>query len=121
MPARHSLSFPKSRRLTRASEFERVRQEGRAQHGRLLILSVFAAKESHGFRAGFITSRRLGGAVMRNRVRRRLREIMRKHQREIVDPNWIVTIARASAVRASYQELEDEWLRLAKRASILAA
>jgi len=53
-------------------------------------------------------------------VRRRLREIVRKHQREIVDGTWIVTIARANAVGATYQQLEVEWLRLAKRASILA-
>jgi len=121
MPARHSLSFPKSRRLTRASEFERVRQEGRAHRGGLLMLGVLAAKETRGFRAGFVTSRRLGGAVVRNRVRRRLREIVRKHQHEIVDAEWIVTITRANAARATYHQLEDEWLRLAKRASILAS
>jgi len=50
-----------------------------------------------------------------------LREIVRKHQRQIVEENWIVTIARAGATKASYQELEGEWLRLAKRAFILAA
>ena len=57
----------------------------------------------------------------RNRVRRRLREIVRKHQHEILKGKWIVTIARASAAKASYEQLEGEWLRLAKRASILAA
>jgi ribonuclease P protein component len=121
MPARQSLSFPKTRRLTRALEFERVRREGRAHHGGLLILGVLAAKEVHGFRAGFVTTRRLGGAVVRNRVRRRLREIVRKHQREIAHAIWVVTIARANAARATYRQLEDEWLRLAKRASILAS
>ena len=73
------------------------------------------------FRAGFVTSRAVGSAVTRNRVRRRLREIVRKHQREILKGKWIVTIARASAAKASYEQLEAEWLRLAKRASILAA
>jgi len=121
MPVRRSLSFPKSRRLTRASEFERVRREGRAHYGGLLILGVLAAKEAHGFRAGFVTVRRLGSVVVRNRVRRRLREIVRKHQQKIVDAKWIVTVARASAARASYRQLEDEWLRLAKRAFILAS
>ena len=121
MPVRRSLSFPKSRRLTRASEFERVRREGRAHHGGLLILGVLAAEEFHGFRAGFVTGRRLGSAVVRNRVRRRLREIVRNHQQEIVDAKWIVTIARVNAARASYRQLEDEWLRLAKRAFILAS
>jgi len=118
-PARN-LSFPKSRRLTEAWQFERVRKEGRAQHGHLLMLAAFAGKEVDSFRAGFVTSRRIGRAVVRNRVRRRLREIVRKHQHEIVESRWLVIVARQSAARASYGELEDEWLRLAKRASILA-
>jgi ribonuclease P protein component len=71
-------------------------------------------------RAGFITSRKVGGAVARNRVRRRLREIVRRHQHELAGNAWIVTIASPRAARSSYRALEDEWLRLAKRASILA-
>jgi ribonuclease P protein component len=115
------LAFPKNRRLTRPSEFEHVKRNGRVQRGRIVLLSVLETNDANHFRAGFITSRAVGSAVTRNRVRRRLREIVRKHQREIADGNWIVTIARASAAKASYQELEVEWLRLAKRAFILAA
>jgi ribonuclease P protein component len=118
--ARKRLTFPKSRRLTRSAEFDRVKQNGRVQHGRLILVSVLETNDASRFRAGFITSRSVGSAVVRNRVRRRLREILRKHQREIVAGRWIVMIARASAARASYWELEGEWLRLAKRASILA-
>jgi ribonuclease P protein component len=84
------------------------------------MLAALAGKEVDSLRAGFVTSRKIGGAVVRNRVRRRLREIVRKHQHEIVESRWVVTVARPSAARASYGELEDEWLRLAKRASILA-
>ena len=119
MPAR-PLSFPKNRRLTASSEFELVRKEGCTQRGKLLVLGVLASSANAGFRAGFVTSRKTGGAVLRNRVRRRLREIVRKHQHEIADPVWVVTIARTDAVRATYRQLEDEWLRLARRASILA-
>lgn len=115
------LAFPKSRRLTRPSEFDLVKKNGRVQRGRFVLLSVLETNDGARFRAGFITSRAVGSAVVRNRVRRRLREIVRKRQREILDGNWIVTIARTSAATASYQELEAEWLRLAKRASILAA
>src|SRR5229473_5357141 len=119
MPARQ-FAFPKRRRLTRPAEFEHVKKNGRVHRGRLLVISVVPTNDADPFRAGFITSRALGSAVARNHVRRRLREIVRKHQREIVDGTWIVTIARANAVGATYQELEVEWLRLAKRASILA-
>jgi ribonuclease P protein component len=57
---------------------------------------------------------------VRNRVRRRLREIVRRHQNKMRDNLLIVIVAKSQAARASYGTLEDEWLRLAKRASILA-
>ena len=119
MPAKR-LTFPKSRRLTQSAEFERVKKNGQPYRGQLIVLGIVSANDATRFRAGFVTSRALGRAVVRNRVRRRLREIVRKHQREIVDGIWIVTIARAQAARASYEQLEAEWLRLAKHASILA-
>ena len=72
-------------------------------------------------RAGFVTSKRVGNAVVRNRTRRRLREIFRKHQHEIRDGIWIVTIVSARATRETFRELEDEWLHLARRASIFVA
>ena len=114
-----SLSFPKSRRLTRASEFERVKREGLVRRGNLLTLSATVIENSGLCRIGFITSRRLGSAVIRNRVRRRLREIVRQHQHDLRQDFWIVLIAKRDAANASYRALEDEWLRLARRASIL--
>jgi ribonuclease P protein component len=117
---RRQFAFPKSRRLTKPAEFELVKKRGNMQRGGSLLLSVVSSNNAAPFRAGFVTSRALGSAAVRNRVRRRLREIVRNHQREIIDGVWIVTIARANAAAATYQELEAEWLRLAKRASILA-
>ena len=119
MPLRHSLSFPKARRLTRASEYERVKRGRLVQRGKLLMLSATAVENSGLCRVGFVTSRRLGGAVVRNRVRRRLREIVRRHQNDLRQDFWIVLTARRDAADASYRALEDEWLRLARRASIL--
>jgi len=119
MPDAYSLSFPKTRRLTRDSDFERVKREGQAERGKLMVLGTVAVKNSGGPRTGFIVSRRLGSTVVRNRVRRRFREIVRTHQRDLRDDVWIVLVARRAAANASYRVLEDEWLRLAKRASIL--
>src|SRR5438132_4537351 len=115
------FAFAKSRRLTSPLDFERVKKNGRAERSRLLVLSFLPTNNAEHFRAGFITSRGIGLAVSRNRVRRRLREIVRKHQHAIKNGIWIVTIALAKAATATYPELEAEWLRLAKRASILAA
>jgi ribonuclease P protein component len=114
-----SFSFPKARRLTHRSEYERVKQKGLTQRGRLLMLNAMPVEDSGPWRAGFVTSGRLGGAVVRNRVRRRLREILRRQQHGLRQGVWFVIIARHEAATASYGALEDEWLRLARRASIL--
>jgi len=120
MPGALSFSFPKTRRLTRTSEFDCVKERGHFERGKFMMLGALAVQNSGTSRVGFLTSRRLGGAVVRNRVRRRLREIVRKHQHDLREDFWIVLIARRDAPKASSRALEDEWLRLAKRASILA-
>ena len=99
-----------------------MKKEGRAQRGALMTLGVLALakEESIGFRAGFVTSKRVGGAVVRNRLRRRLREIVRRNQHALRSGIWIVIVARPAAAQARYAALEDEWLLLAKRAFILA-
>jgi ribonuclease P protein component len=119
MSAAGLFCFPKTRRLTHRSEYEHVKRDGITQRGKLLILNVMPVEDYGPWRAGFVTSGRLGGAVVRNRVRRRLREIVRRHQHELRQGVWFVIIARHEAATASYGALEDEWLRLARRASIL--
>ena len=118
-PAQH-LRFSRAQRLTRSAEFARVKVEGKAERGKLLVLGFLEVGGQQRFRAGFVTSRHVGAATVRNRVRRRLREIVRRHQHEIRAGFWIVAIARPPAAKASSRALEDEWLRLAKRAFILA-
>jgi ribonuclease P protein component len=104
-----------------------VKDKGRAWSGRFMVLSVLTDADhalnanDSGSRIGFITSRRVGGAVIRNRVRRRLREAVRQSRPRLRAGCWIVLIARNPAARASLTELNEEWLRLARRASILQA
>ncbi len=114
-----SFSFPKDRRLTHPAEFDHVKQSGSTRGGKLLGLNFAPVESSAPCRIGFIVSRRIGGAVVRNRVRRRLREIVRRHQHDLRSGFWIVLVARRDAVSASYHQLEHELLRLARRASIL--
>jgi len=114
------LAFPKAKRLVRTVEFAQVKSEGTAHRGRTLVLGVLANEEERLFRAGFVTSKRIGGAVVRNQVRRRLRDIVRTQQGKLRRGIWLVVIARPAAAQASYHALKDEWLRLAERASILA-
>src|SRR5277367_4233495 len=115
------LRFPKSARLSRASEFQRMRRDGQSFHGKFIVLSVLKNLPSPEVRVGLITSRRVGGAVVRNRVRRRLREIVRATQPEIVAGTWLTLVARQAAARATFQNLAVEWRQLAQRSTILGA
>jgi ribonuclease P protein component len=98
-----------------------MRREGQSFHGKFFILSVLKNLPSAEVRVGLITSRRVGGAVDRNRVRRRLREIVRAARPEIVAGTWVTLVARQAAARATFQSLTAEWRMLAQRSTILGA
>jgi len=83
-------------------------------------LALFCPPEESGCaRAGIITSKRVGGAVVRNKVRRRLRELIRASRGGFPAGGLIVVIAKPGAAAASFEELRAEWLLLARRLSIL--
>ena len=70
-------------------------------------------------RVGITVSKKLGHAVVRNRVRRRLREIYRLNE-EKFQPGWdIVVVARTKAIHADFDKLQSGYLELAKKAGIL--
>ena len=70
-------------------------------------------------RVGITVSKKLGHAVVRNRVRRRLREVYRLHEAEFA-PGWdIVVVARSRCVTASFDRLTQSYLTLAKKAGFM--
>lgn len=70
-------------------------------------------------RVGITVSKKLGHAVVRNRVRRRLREIYRLNE-DRFQPGWdIVVVARSKAVDADFDRLTGAYLQLAEKAGIL--
>ena len=72
-------------------------------------------------RIGLTVSKKLGGAVVRNRVRRRLREIYRLNEERFA-PGWdIVVVARSRCVNADFGKLTQAFLSLAEKAGILEA
>ncbi len=84
-----------------------------------MVCSVVQVGGEAAPRVGFITSARVGPAVVRNRVRRRLREAVRQDRALLIAGCWVVLIARARAAEATFEVLRDEWRRLAKRAGLL--
>jgi ribonuclease P protein component len=116
---RYRLS--RASRLRTASDFQAVKVGGKSWTGRYFILAILRSGDPTPVRLGIVTTRRVGGAVLRNRLRRLVREIFRRHQHRIERGIRLVTIVRRSATAIALPELERDWLRLAERASILAA
>jgi ribonuclease P protein component len=71
--------FPRSVRLLRHADFEQVYKQGRRHFGAHMTVFFLQRKEAGGARVGFTVSKVLGGAVVRNRMKRRLREAVRLH------------------------------------------
>jgi ribonuclease P protein component len=113
------MRLPSHLRMKHSRDFARVRAEGASHPGRYLVLGVLRDASLKHFRFGLITPRKLGIAVVRNKIRRRLREIIRLNQARIADGCYLVTIARWKAPEADYGDLEKDWLRLAKKAGVL--
>ena len=92
------------------------RTNGQANSCRVL----YARKNRTGTnRVGITVSKKLGKAVIRNRVRRRIREAYRLNESQFL-PGWdIVIVARSRAVDVKFQKLNDSLLSLAQQAGIL--
>lgn len=97
-------------------DFDRVFQRGRHNSGRLLAVRSIANEQTL-TRYAFAISKRVGNAVIRNRVRRRLREILRAFPvREGFD---VVLTLRPEAATATFWELKAETELLLRRAKLL--
>lgn len=104
------LRFPPSLRLRKRAEFDRVYQGGE-RHSSANLTVIFLAASGSSPRVGFTAGKALGGAVVRNRIRRRLREAVRRHLRELKTPAEVVFHPRKSALRAEFSQLEAEVTR----------
>ncbi len=101
------MPVSKRRRLTDSPEFERVYRQGSAYRGKLFSVHAFP-NESDTARLGLSVSKKVGNAVIRNTVRRRLKEIFRESLPEVPGLDIVVS-ARPSAADASFGELRDEF------------
>ena len=85
------------------------------------FLVLYARKNrTPGNRVGITVSKKLGKAHVRNRTRRRLREIYRLNEHRFARGYDIVVVARSAAVDADFAVLERAYLNLAKKAGILS-
>jgi len=106
------------RRIVKGRDFRRVYRLGRKMQGKKLKLYYFPNHQGI-TRFGFSISKKVGKAVQRNLLKRRLREICRKYIFDFL-PGWdIILVAREDAAAAPFSELEQEVLNMGRRGKIL--
>lgn len=123
MPDRRAgTRFRPHQHLRRTRDFQAVKDRGRRlQCGLFLFQAAIRDEEAPGVRGprlGIITSRRAGSAVVRNRMRRRMREIFRAHQQGLRADVDIVIVMRPSARDAAFSDLEERFLNAVVRSRV---
>jgi ribonuclease P protein component len=111
--------FRRADRLLRSRDFRRVAGHGKRAAGRhfvVLAVPVPHASQQKVTRLGITVSRKVGGAVVRNRLKRRIREWFRGARARLRPDMDIVVIARRGAAELVGHQLEDELARLMKSA-----
>jgi ribonuclease P protein component len=108
-PARET--FPKALRLLKRSEFRRVYERGERRSAPLGVV-FYCSNGLSRTRLGITAPGRLGGAVLRNRVKRRVREVFRRNRTKIPAGWDIVVNPRPPMATVPYERLERELLRL---------
>lgn len=124
--------LPARSRVRRAADFTAIVRRGRRVGTRTLVVHVLPAASgapdgptpdaltsgdrSMGVRVGFAVGRSVGPAVARNRVKRRLRHLVRERLARLPEDRWIVVRALPAAASRSYRELGDDLDRALERA-----
>ncbi|MCQ2441615.1 MAG: ribonuclease P protein component [Oscillospiraceae bacterium] len=99
-------------------DFQRLYRRGKSAAAGTLV--IYWQKNRQGdSRLGITTGTKLGKAVVRNRVRRQIREIYRLNREQLLPGRDIIVVARVRAVSGGYHAMEKDYLRLCKKLGLL--
>lgn len=115
---RRELGVKRATTVKENYEFRRMYAKGKSGVSSCLVVYCRPNKRDHN-RLGVTVSAKLGHAVVRNRIRRRLREIYRLSQPKMKQGFDIILVARSRAVTATYQDLERAYFRMCEKLDLL--
>ena len=105
-------------RLKKRYQFNYVYKSGEHFSGEHMVLYVVSSKTKN-IKVGLAVTKKIGKAVVRNRVRRQLREIIKKQVPALKQNNNIIVVARENITEASFEKLSNEFSRLIKKANLI--
>jgi ribonuclease P protein component len=105
---RVSQSFPRDARLLKHADFQAVYKQGRKHFSGNMTAFYRENDRPAGPRVGLTIGKVLGGAVVRNRIRRRMRALVRQHLSELARPLDLVLHPRKSVLTLKFVQLDAE-------------
>jgi ribonuclease P protein component len=113
------LRFGRAARIKQGRDFARLHQQGQRRVTGCLIANWQRLPAEASSRLGVITAARIGGAVVRSRARRLLRETFRLHQHDLAQPLDLVLVARPSIGGKGFAQVEEDFLTTLRKAGLL--
>lgn len=114
------LKLQRQYRLAKREDFSKVYRLGKSAANSQFVVYAMTNSRTEKIRVGVSASKKLGGAVVRNRLRRMIKEIVRHHVDRLVPGHDLIVIVRKPAVGLAYKEMEKSLLHAMKRVSMLA-
>lgn len=109
----------KSFRVKKDREFQKVFHKGKSTANRQFVIYKYNKEDQSHFRVGISVSKKLGNAVTRNRLKRRIRHILMELDDQLAQDVDFIVIARQPIVQMSYQEMKSSMMHVLKLATIL--
>ena len=106
-------------RLRNREDFSRIYRQGRSFANSQFVVYWRKRPETEQFRLGISASSKLGGAVVRNRLRRMVKEIVRLNAHKLNDETDLILIVRKPALSLPYIEMEKSVLHVLRKAGLL--
>ena len=109
----------KSFRVKKDREFQKVFHKRKSTANRQFVIYQYNKEDQSHFRVGISVSKKLGNAVTRNRLKRRIRHIVMELDDQLAQDVDFIVIARQPIVQMSYQEMKSSMMHVLKLATLL--
>ena len=107
----------KENRLKKRKQFNWTFKNGASIHAKDLVL-IYTSSYAKDYKVGFSVTKKVGKAVVRNKIKRRLKEIVTKFQDNIAPKHTLVFVAKPSIVDIEFLEIQEQVVSLLKKANI---
>jgi ribonuclease P protein component len=107
----------KDERISRGKEYKCIYNEGKRIPGQYMIVFVHKNQLPYN-RFGIVTSKKIGNAVIRNRAKRQIREVIRKTLNNLRPGYDVVVVARFTMKQAVFALIESDFIRLMGKANL---